>query len=563
MSRSTKRSDAVPVLLLVSLCIALTAHRILKVTSSVGMLNTDSEGTTWWIWSRCMGQSQLSQASQVAFPNGFDLSRLPVFNLVDELRIQFAQLFDCSLSSIIIQLAIFPTICLVGNSIAGYALGRTLFQNRESAFLLGLACAFSSQIILATRTPLANNVIFPGLLAVVFATKWLVHRNNQSLLLLVLLQSLQTLMNVYNGFALLILVLAILFAHPSKLKKPFSARLTGTAAAVSASVVGLTPLILGQAYLFTQPKLKEIYRPVEMSGEILPMSSLVTKDRGIYRLLSPSTWPHPEAGWLSTPLMLALVLLLIFFWFRKDKQKETVIFIRRLLLVTTGLVLLIWDVPLFEFLRKFYSDIFFALRGVSNLAKIIPILVSIICLILIQPYLRIDNDHTARNLRTNLFIGIFTVLFLVDNVPFSPSYWHLQDIRPLIQSYGSPDVRRSSGPIAQFPDFMYGPQWGLPQRFIQLAQIGDNRPRLNGRDFQQLTDGSAAMPLPIDDASLGQLVKRGATTVMLHRALIPVADLEKSLNYLRSRKFEEHRFTFAKHTNTIYQTLDVIIFELR
>jgi hypothetical protein len=86
---------------------------------------------------------------------------------------------------------------------------------------------------------------------------------------------------------------------------------------------------------------------------------------------------------------------------------------------------------------------------------------------------------------------------------------------------------------------------------------------LNGRDFQQLTDGSAAMPLPTDDASLGQLVKRGATTVMLHRALIPVADLEKSLNYLRSRKFEEHGFTFAEHTSSIYQTLDVIIFELR
>ncbi len=560
MSRSTKRSDAVPVLLLISLCLALTAHRILNVTSSIGMLNTDSEGTTWWIWSRCVGQSQLTRASQVAFPNGFDLSRLPVFNLVDELRIQFAQLFDCSISSIIIQLAIFPTICLVGNSLAGYALGRTLFHNRESAFLLGLTCAFSSQIILATRTPLANNVIFPGLLAVLFATKWLVYRNNQSLVLLVLLQSLQTLMNVYNGFALLILTLAILFAHPSKLGKPFLTRLKGIAAAVVSSVVGLTPLILGQMYLFTQPKLKDIYRPVQISGEILPMSALVSKDRGIYRLLSPSTWPRPEAGWLSTPLILALVVLLILFWFRKDRQKEIVIFIRRLLIVATGLVLLIWDVPFFDFLRSFYYDIFFALRGVSNFAKIIPILISIVCLILLQPYLRINKEP---NLRTKLFIGIFTVLFLIDNVPISSSYWHLQDIRPLIQSYGSPDVRRSSGPIAQFPDFMYGPKWGLPQRFIQLAQIGDKRPRLNGRDFQQLTDGSAAMPLPIDDASLGQLVKRGATTVMLHRALIPVADLEKSLNYLRSRKFEEHRFTLAEHNNPIYQSLDVIVFELR
>jgi hypothetical protein len=367
-------------------------------------------------------------------------------------------------------------------------------------------------------------------------------------------------MNVYNGFALLILTLAILFAHPSKLGKPFLTRLKGIAAAVVSSVVGLTPLILGQMYLFTQPKLKDIYRPVQISGEILPMSALVSKDRGIYRLLSPSTWPRPEAGWLSTPLILALVVLLILFWFRKDRQKEIVIFIRRLLIVATGLVLLIWDVPFFDFLRSFYYDIFFALRGVSNFAKIIPILISIVCLILLQPYLRINKEP---NLRTKLFIGIFTVLFLIDNVPISSSYWHLQDIRPLIQSYGSPDVRRSSGPIAQFPDFMYGPKWGLPQRFIQLAQIGDKRPRLNGRDFQQLTDGSAAMPLPIDDASLGQLVKRGATTVMLHRALIPVADLEKSLNYLRSRKFEEHRFTLAEHNNPIYQSLDVIVFELR
>jgi hypothetical protein len=370
-------------------------------------------------------------------------------------------------------------------------------------------------------------------------------------------------MNVYNGFALLILTLAILFAHPSKLGKPFLTRIKGIATAVVASVVGLTPLILGQMYLFTQPKLKDIYRPVQISGEILPMSALVSKDRGVYKLLSPSPWPHPEAGWLSTPLILSLVVLLILFWFRKDRQKETLIFIRRLLMVATGLVLLIWDVPLFEFLRTFYYEIFFALRGVSNFAKIVPILISIVCLILLQPYLRMDNDRDARTLRTKLFVGIFAVLFLFDNVPISSSYWHLQDIRPLIQSYGSTDVRRSSGPVAQFPDFMYGPKWGLPQRFIQLAQIGDKRPRLNGRDFQQLTDGSASMPLPIDDASLEQLLKRGATTVMLHRALIPAADLEKSLDYLRSREFEEHRFTLSEHNKPIYQTLDVIVFELR
>jgi len=563
VSKSAEKSEVVPILLLISMSIALTTHRILNLTSSVGMLNTDSEGTTWWIWSRCAGQSNLGRASGVAFPHGFDLSRLPTFNLVDELRIQLAQIFGCNSSAIIVQLAIFPTFCLIGNSLAGYFLGKSLFHNKQSAFILGMTCAFSSQILLATRTPLANNVMFPGLIAVAFAAKWLILRNRQYLLFVLIFQLLQTLANVYNGFGTFILLTAILFAHPSAPNSVSFVRLKGTAVSILSSVIGLAPLVVSQIYLFTQPKLKDVYRPVDMNAEILPTSSLIAKDRGIYNLLSPASWPRPEAGWLSTPLLLALIILLSLLYLKREKEKKIVTSVMRLLPAVVLLVLLIWDIPFFENLRTLYFQFFFALRGVSNFAKIMPIMITIICLTILQPYLSMKNNSAHEGRRINLLLGLFSFFFLIDNVPFSSSYWRLQDIRPLIQTYGSPDIRRNSGAVAQFPDFMYGPQWGLPQRFIQLAQIGDNRPRLNGRDFQQLNDGSAAMPLPIDQASLDQLLERGATTVMLHQALIPKVDLELSKKFLRSKGFEEHGLYNGKQDELTYQSLDVLFFELR
>jgi hypothetical protein len=140
------------------------------------MLNTDTEGTAWWIWSRCVGQSTILRANGISYPYGFDLSRLPVFNHVDETRIQISRLWGCSSTSVIVQLAIFPTICIIGNSICGYLLGQSLFKNKSLAFILGLTTGFSSQILLSTRTPLANNVLFLGLAPGLFATRWLQNR---------------------------------------------------------------------------------------------------------------------------------------------------------------------------------------------------------------------------------------------------------------------------------------------------------------------------------------------------------------------------------------------------
>jgi hypothetical protein len=557
------RRDSTPVLLLLFLCLSLTMHRLIKVGSSIGMLNTDTEGTAWWIWSRCEGQTQLNHANGIAYPNGFDLSRFPTFNLLDELRIQFARFFGCSTSSIISQLALFPTICLFGNCLAGYFLGRTLFQNKHSAFALGMVCAFSSQILLATRTPLANNVLFLGLISVAFAAKWLQSGERAHLVLLIAFQTLQTLVNVYNGVATLILLGTILLAFPNEQGLYLSRRIKGFFGSLFASVLGLGPLLASQIYLLTQTELQEVYRPVDQGGEILPLSSLFAKDRGIYNWLAPDSLPRPEAGWISSPLLILLLVLLLFSLSSRNGFKSSNrTFVSTCLFIALLLIVLIWDVPPFGFLRSFYFSVLTPLRGVSNFAKIVPVLITIACLKMIQPILLKVSSGVVSSTKVNFVLGSFCLLFLIDNVPISNSYWSLRDVRPFIESYQTQQVTRSIGPVAQFPDFMYGPKWGLPQRFIQLAQMGDHRPRLNGRNFLEIYDSTSAMPLPVDRKTLNVLTRRGATTVILHRALIPADDLEKSISFLRSQGFAEHSHHRELQNDLTYQSLAVTIFEL-
>jgi hypothetical protein len=526
------------------------------------MLNTDSEGTAWWIWSRCIGQTNLSRANGVAYPNGFNLETLPTFNLIDEFRILVAHMFGCSSSSIIVQLALFPTICLVGNSLAGYFAGRILFQNRLSGFIFGITCAFSSQSLLATRTPLANNVLFFGLLAVAFSAKWLRDGSIFHLILALVSQMMQVLSNVYNGFAFLLILLTVLLAFPASVDLSLIKRTRIASLACLAALIGLGPLIVNQIQLLTNSSFQKIYRPFNAELEVLPFSSLFTKDRGLYDFFGHDSWPRPEAGWISIPLLVGLIYFT--FEFFRDAQRDRAI--NRAVISTFGvtflLILIIWDVPGFGYLRRLYFAVFFSLRGVSNFAKVLPLLMGLALLLMVQVVRENHLINRKRPIQSRGVICAFFLLTLADNVPLSQSYWRLHDIRPFISTYGSPDMKIETGPVAEFPDFMYGPQWGLPQRFIQLAQIGDSRPRLNGRDFGQLSDGTNPLPLPVDDLTLNALLNRGATTIILHRNLISPSEFNQSVDFLRSQNFQEHTSVRQGHVDPIYISLDVTIFEI-
>lgn len=560
MSRLKKSGNAGPIFILVAISIMLTAHRIWNASSSIGMLNTDTEGTAWWIWSRCTNQSNLNRALGVAIPNGFDFSSLPTFNLVDEVRILIARVFGCNSVAIILEMSLFPTLCLIGNSISGYFLGFTIFGNRKSAFVLGIVTAYSSQTLLSTRTPLANNVLFLGILATCFAIRWLLDGKRSDFVIFAIFQVLQTLANVYNGFSTLILVLIIFWALPFGYQSRGLRRLKGLGTLGLASLVGLIPLAASQAYLYTNHVKQNVYRPIQASSEILPFSSLLRKDRGLYDLLAPSTSMRPEAGWLTTPLIVAAVIVISHYLFKNGlTNKKINLVLGKFSISILLLISLIWRVPFFDSLRDLYFSLLYPLRGVSNFAKVVPILIAICILFVAQPLLVPENNQKIRFLSPSIFIGIFCLLFLCDNIPIARSYWQTQDVRPLINTYKQPNINLGSGPIAHFPDYLYGPKWGLPQRFIQLAQIGDGHPRLNGRDYTQLQDGSAALPLPIDEASLNTLLNRGAETLIFHSRLISQMDLQRSLDFLKIKGYSFHTWRSSLVEDDIYQTLDLII----
>jgi hypothetical protein len=377
-------------------------------------------------------------------------------------------------------------------------------------------------------------------------------------------QALQTLANVYNGFATLLILVLLLVALPVDLQLTTSVRIRGLFAAISASIAGLGPLLANQFFLLTDTRLKDIYRPTNASNEVLPTISLIAKDRGLYNWIAENSVARPEAGWISTPIVLLLIGLLSYSLFVSKTMSNGT---KRFVLVTSvGVFLLsvvIWEIPWFGWLRSIYFYLLSPLRGVSNFSKVVPILLIIICLQLAKDILNTSSNFKFSCKHLSLTTAIFSFVFLLDNVPLQGSYWLLRDVRPLVQTYESPLLTEHQGAVAQFPDFMYGPKWGIPQRFIQLAQMGDKRPRINGRDYLQLQNGTAAMPLPMSDEALSKLLNRGTTTVLLNRRLIPKDDLMNTLSFLRSKNFKEFYLQAGIDEAPIYESLDIVGFNLK
>ena len=132
------------------------------------MANTDNEGTLWWIWSKCVETDTSRIFSHIGAPFGFDHSRMASYNLVDQIRIQIARVGNCSPGTVVATFSLFPVLAMILNAFAGYALGWIVFRSRWAAISVALFGVMSSQVLLSTRTSLANILIAPGIIALAF-----------------------------------------------------------------------------------------------------------------------------------------------------------------------------------------------------------------------------------------------------------------------------------------------------------------------------------------------------------------------------------------------------------
>lgn len=566
--QKTLKAHVLPLLFLIISSTVLLRHSIIHPMSSIGMSGGDTEGTMWWIWTNCKGYNSGSIVTNISSPLGFDISHLPVYNLVDQCRIWITRLFGCSPASTIAVTALLPLFSLITGSVAAYALGFQLYFSRRAGLFVAVSACFSSQVLLATRTSLANNVLTPGLVALVFAVIYLRKGSKTSLLLLLIATTVQVLCNVYNGALFGFIALVFVLFLPSSCLMKSRQRLWSSAAITGAAILGLGPLLQSQLFLITNSIERDIYRPINQFGETVDPRVLVSRNYAWFDSLAPTSWPRPEAGWISLTHLFAIVaFFLLLITGRLVKSKE-----RQILLVCLAcsifLIVLIFKIPGTAPIHKFYFNYFGPLRGVSNFAKGIPLLLGIsgpaISHIFQESRFlpRLSLHKSNQSIKSSIFI-VFVAVLMLDNIPRSQDFSTRTSLKP-IANFWNEVPRTTTGSTAHFPDFTYGKEWGFPLRFIQLSQIFRDSHLANGRDYQKRASICSALPTPVNLKALKTLQNRGVTQIILHRNFMIQNDFNAAYQFLAEMGLKHTSYVApgSNQGSELIRSLDVSVFEL-
>lgn len=549
-----------PLVLLVVVALFLLSH-VLRSPGTFGMSNTDNEGTLWWIWTKCQGYSVNGLLTRVGWPTGFDTRDFATFNLVDEFRASAARLGRCSPETVTSIFSLFPVVALFLNLATAYLLGWKLFRNRLWALILAITGIATSQILLATRTSLANNLLAPGLLSLIFALSFFELGKQRHALLSALFLSTQMLCNAYNGAMFFIVLIVFALAWKSEIR--FRQWIVFPGILLLGCFVGLLPLARTQLFLITDTARRDLIRPVNLEAEVVNPQILLSRNYSWFNSLLQGKLPSPEAGWLSVFVLLLTVLAVVGPFSSKISART-----RRLAVGSSAasllIVLIACDVPGGEPFRLIYSLLGSPFRGVSNFLKIVPLLLTIGGLSILREISQRRSEDRQVQPWLSVVLILLCGLNLWDSVPTSPSFTQRTSLIDAAQFYRSLPDSRKDDVVAHFPDYTYQPEWGLPLRFIQISQMYTDEILANGRDFSRLHTKSSALPYPVNRRALMNLRSRGVTRVILHRNLIDSLNLYESVRFLESLGLEGVRYR-AHQSSTepeILKALDVVVFDI-
>jgi len=529
------------------------------------MANTDTEGTVWWVWSQCKGYVTSGHAQHIAYPYGFDVSPFATYNLIDHWRILFAKSQGCSVEAILILFSLLPAMSLVSNLIAGYYVGWQFFRTRSCAFLFAVSAIASSEILLATRTPLANNILVPGLLALGLVFRHTRISTPFTLHVAGMLVGLQMLCNAYNGFVFFVLTGGFAIGMLWGTKRLTSQAIIESWPIPLGAIVGSLPLVVSQLYLITDRNTGEQIRPVGAADQLLNPLVLVSRPYNWLVPLLPDGWPKPEAGWIALPTAIG-VLATITLLLRGHRLSVPKHWIYVSIALSMFFALIVYRLPNLGFASRAYFSVLFPLRGVGNYAKAIPLLLSFVAISSFQSLFTaiLGLRRLARS--TAMVILMFIVsLSLLDSVPNSRSFYERNSLLPVQEFYeqipGSGDTTVS----AHYPDFTYDSEWGFPIRFIQLAQVFTGDTLANGRDFESRYSKDLILPTPLDSKALALLSRRNVSRIYLHRNLMVPKDFDAAVEFLTSLQFIRRDFATEalSYDSELIRPLDVVIFDLR
>lgn len=528
-------------------------------TSLIGMSNTDTEGTLWWIWSSCKGYLENGVAKHVALPHGFDFGQFATYSLIDQIRALLIRPFGCDPRAAIATIALLPVVALLLNIWSGYLLGHMIFQRRLAGFALALAGLASSQILLSTRTSLANILLAPGVVAIGFAVLYKTKRWFPNILLCGLLITVQFLCNAYNGFAFFVIV-GVLLSSNIGATESLAARMRSLMFLAISGLIGIIPIAHNQFYLYLDRSDGTVIRPVDSQAEVVDPRVLLSRGSGWISDVLPSSWPRPESGWIALPLLVA-TLWAVPRLLRPKQRNHFVQLGRTALGLSLVFLVFIYRIPGFGWIRSAYFEVLYPLRGVSNYAKVLPLL---LCITALSALFAGPVDRMHLRARHRLSFALVLILNVLDNVPAGNTLYTRTSLKPVSDFYAQ--FPPSSGHlVAHFPDYNYAGNWGFPLRFVQLAQVFTDERVANGRPLSDINERCLLLPLPDNNESYEILLNRGISRIVIHRNLVSAAEIERVVVFMRSRGLREARIHSSATGNNldIYRALDVSIFDLK
>lgn len=549
------------VLFLLVVSTTLLFHTIMRPHLMFGMANTDNEGTLWWLWTECKGYSSHGILTRIGWPKGFDTTDFASFNLIDMFRSRAARLGGCSPEAVVSIFSIFPVVALFLNFLAAYLLGLRVLNRRLWAVVLAVTGIGTSQILLATRTSLANNLLAPGLLALAFALRFLDRGKGRDAWLSACFLCLQMMCNAYNGAMFLIVL--VVFSWSRKPEFRFRQWFVFPGILLIGSLIGLLPLIRTQLFLVTDSNRRDLIRPVNLNAEVINPLVLFSRNYHWFTSILQEKMPVPEAGWLSI-LVVLLALLVVGGLFGRQTSAESRGLTVGSFAASTLIILIACDIPGGEPLRTLYAFFGSPFRGVSNYLKIVPLLLAMGGLSILKEWSERRSMSWMVRCWLPLALTVLCVLNLWDSVPTSPTFRERTSLVEVADFYRSLPDSDKAGVTAHFPDYTYQPEWGMPLRFIQMAQMYTDEILANGRDFDHRHDRSSALPSPTNRTAFESLRKRGISRLVLHRNLVDPVTLQESVRFLESLGLRGIRYQ-GLNTNSgkeIYNGLNVIVFDI-
>lgn len=424
----------------------------------------DTAGTMSHVRAVCLNQDAARLNPFINYPFGFDVSAYPFWNLLDEFRTHTASIFGCSTHSLVVIFALTPLVAMIGNCMAGYFLGYSIFSRNIDGLLMAIFGVFSPTILLQTRTSLSNNVLFFGLLAVASISKYCQNKRVHWIFIYGSLLTLQLWSNVYNG-AMTIFTCAVVVLSLTKMqnqKRRWRTYSTALFATIIFFLLGIAPLLVSQWFLLAGNLLGQFARPSDtqrmslldaiLSPNFLTAGALLTVGAAITtfikgRSLYGTIWPLTGIG-----LIICLNL----------------------------------DTEIFGPFHYVYNQILGPLRGVSYFLTIVPILGAFV-LIMLR-----NNSPLGHILGSQTVRRILVPLLLIDAVTslprigynIDPTFYRSTTLEDVAAPF--PDDQRLAGGLLQLPDYYYSGSenhFGAPGREILIDQMIHGLPLLNGRDF--------------------------------------------------------------------------------